>query len=71
MHRFRLWLANVPVLSLLLWRWQVLYGSTVVDYAHSRRVAERRAGNFARVSVLRWNSTTVERAGWRREGSSA
>lgn len=65
MRRFRVWFANVPVLSLLtLWRWQALYGSEVVDYARSRHTAERRARAFIREggwTVQKWNATTIER----------
>lgn len=64
-RRLRLRSGNWPIVSLLMWRWMVLYGSEVVDFAHERSTAERRARWFISKdgwTVQKWNSITIERA---------
>lgn len=41
-RRFRLWLADVPVVSMLTHRWHVLHGSVVIDYGFTKKAAIRR-----------------------------
>lgn len=62
-RRFRLWFANVPLLSYAAFRWQVLYGSEVVDFAMTKHKAENRAKAFSSEggwTFQRHNSTSIE-----------
>lgn len=67
LRRFRLWFGNVPLLSLLVWRWQVVCGSEVIDYGATWTAAERRALRWAYGNARRWNMTTVVRTKNRRQ----
>lgn len=60
-RRFRLRLAGVPILSLLLCKWTVFYGSTVIDHAMTYAAAERRARAFIGEDIKKWNSVQVTR----------
>ena len=61
LRRFRLWLTNVPILSLLLFRYVVTYGSEWVDAAWSERTAQRRAEAWIGGELGRWNTTSYRR----------
>lgn len=51
-RRFRLWLGNVPVVSLFSYRWMILQGSVIYDLALTRRAARRRRPNGRAVQVV-------------------
>ena len=51
-RRFRLWLGNVPIVSLFSYRWMILQGSVVYDLALTRRAARRRRPNGRAVQVV-------------------
>jgi hypothetical protein len=63
LRRWRLWWANVPIVSLLAFRWLVLHGAVVHDVALTKRAGRRRKPDPKAVLVrpYGWGPNTLKR----------